>query len=132
MLLRKLNRLPNCHFPDNGFRDSIPSVFNNGKEVVQCRVGLLRQRLLFDSAGSCWSNLLATPGFAPGFELGLPFHSALVQTNPERLVWGSDWPHLRVTPVPDAGVLLETFKRWTANDELVQRILTHNPGALYA
>lgn len=79
-----------------------------------------------------YRNLLPTPGFAPDFKLGLPFHSALLQTNPERLVWGSNWRHLRVTPVPDAGALLETFKRWTANDELAQRILIPNPGALYA
>ena len=79
-----------------------------------------------------YRNLLPAPGSAPDFELGLPFHSALVQTNPERLVWGSDWPHLRVAPEPDAGALLETLKRWTDNDELVQRILIHNPKALYA
>ena len=79
-----------------------------------------------------YRNLLPTPGFAPEFEAGLPFHTALVQANPDRLVWGSDWPHLRVTPVPDAAALLETFKRWTASEALVARILSVNPNALYA
>ncbi len=79
-----------------------------------------------------YRNLLPTPGFAPDFALGLPFHTALVQANPKRLVWGSDWPHLRVAPVPDAAALLETFKRWTGNEALAQRILSVNPSALYA
>ena len=79
-----------------------------------------------------YRNLLPTPAFTPDFELGLPFHAALVQANPERLLWGSDWPHLRVTPVPDAAVLLEIFKRWTASETLVERILLRNPETLYA
>jgi predicted TIM-barrel fold metal-dependent hydrolase len=56
----------------------------------------------------------------------------MVQANPLQLVWGSDWPHLRVTPAPDAAVLLDTFKRWTGNDETIARILTVNPATLYA
>jgi len=75
-----------------------------------------------------YRNLLA----APDFELGRPFHHALVQTNPERLLWGSDWPHLRVTPAPDAAQLLDAFKRWTADEAAVSRILVTNPTALYA
>ena len=61
-----------------------------------------------------------------------PFHEALLQANPERLLWGSDWPHLRVTPAPDAANLLDAFKRWTASDALSAQILVTNPTALYA
>jgi len=75
-----------------------------------------------------YRNLLA----APDFELGKPFHQALLRANPQRLLWGSDWPHLRVTPVPAATALLEVFKRWTASDALVAQILMRNPAVLYA
>lgn len=75
-----------------------------------------------------YRNLLA----APDFELGKPFHDALLQANPQRLLWGSDWPHLRVTPAPAAADLLDVFKRWAAGDALVAQILVHNPVALYA
>jgi predicted TIM-barrel fold metal-dependent hydrolase len=75
-----------------------------------------------------YRNLLA----AKSLELGRPFHRAMLDTNPDRLVWGSDWPHLRVTPRPDAADLLELFKTWTDDDALVDRILVHNPEALYA
>jgi predicted TIM-barrel fold metal-dependent hydrolase len=75
-----------------------------------------------------YRNLLGTHDL----ECGRPFHDALLRANPDRLVWGSDWPHLRVNPAPDASQLLATFKRWTADDALVNRILAANPAALYA
>ena len=64
-------------------------------------------------------------------DLGQPFQDAMIKANPAQLVWGSDWPHLRVTPEPDALQLLDTFKRWTADELLAQRILRDNPEALY-
>ena len=67
----------------------------------------------------------------PDMDAGRPFHRAMLDANPGNLVWGSDWPHLRVTPVPDALQLLQVFKDWTGNDELVERILWSNPAALY-
>jgi predicted TIM-barrel fold metal-dependent hydrolase len=74
-----------------------------------------------------YRNLLGEPDI----ELGRPFHEAMVQANTRRLVWGSDWPHLRVMPTPDAAQLLEMFKRWTADEALVSQILVTNPAALY-
>ena len=64
-------------------------------------------------------------------EQGRPFHRAMLTANPERLVWGSDWPHLRVEPQPDAAAWLERLHTWTADAALVDRILGHNPAALY-
>ncbi len=64
--------------------------------------------------------------------LGRPFHRALVAANAGQLVWGSDWPHLRVSPRPDAAALLETFRDWTTDATIADRILTENPQALYA
>jgi len=85
-------------------------------------------------AGHAWVKLCAYRNLlgAPDFDLGRPFHEAMVRANPHRLVWGSDWPHLRVTPAPDAAQLLDAFKRWTADPALVTQILVTNPSALYA
>ncbi len=85
------------------------------------------------SSGHVWVKLCAYRNLlgAANFERGKRFHDALLHANPQRLLWGSDWPHLRVTPTPDAANLLETFKRWTASDTLVEQILVGNPTALY-
>lgn len=87
---------------------------------------------LLDS-GRVWVKLCAYRNLlnSPSFEFGKPFHQALLQANPERLLWGSDWPHLRVAPAPDTTALLAVFKRWTDSDALVTQILSTNPLRLY-
>lgn len=61
-----------------------------------------------------------------------PFHDALIATAPDRLVWGSDWPHVRMgAQSPDVGHLLDLFGDWVRDPELRERILVHNPAALY-
>ena len=92
-------------------------------------------RCLLDllASGRVWVKLCAYRNLlnAADFELGRPFHEALLQANPQRLLWGSDWPHLRVTPVPDAAELLETFRRWTDDYALISQILVAGPATLY-
>jgi predicted TIM-barrel fold metal-dependent hydrolase len=85
------------------------------------------------ASGHAWVKLCAYRNLlaVADDEIGRPFHDALVQANPQRLLWGSDWPHLRVSPVPDAAALLQTFRRWTADDNLETQILTRNPAVLY-
>lgn len=84
--------------------------------------------------GQAWVKLCVYRNLLdqPDMERGRRFHEAMLQANPQRLVWGSDWPHLRVAPVPDAVQLLDTFKRWTPGDALISQILHANPAALYA
>ncbi len=84
--------------------------------------------------GQAWVKLCAYRNLlaVPDFEQGRPFHQALLQANPQRMLWGSDWPHLRVAPEPDAADLLATFKHWTGSEALVQQVLQTNPTALYA
>jgi predicted TIM-barrel fold metal-dependent hydrolase len=85
------------------------------------------------NAGHAWVKLCAYRNLLPATDLApcQPFHEALLRANPQRLLWGSDWPHLRVVPSPDAALLLETFRRWTASPALVEQILVDNPSALY-
>jgi len=92
----------------------------------QCLLSLL-------ASGRVWLKLCAYRNLlsVPDAEQGRPFHDALLRANPDRLLWGSDWPHLRVTPAPDAADLLAMFKRWTPDDGLVEQILVHNPASLY-
>jgi predicted TIM-barrel fold metal-dependent hydrolase len=77
-----------------------------------------------------YRNLLGLS--AQDSERGRDFHRALLQADPGALLWGTDWPHLRVVPAPDAAALLARFERWTDDDALVSRILVDNPTALYA
>lgn len=68
----------------------------------------------------------------PGFADVRPFHAALVEANPDRLVWGSDWPHPNSgDQVPDGGRLLDLFAEWTSDADLQRKILASNPAKLY-
>lgn len=62
-----------------------------------------------------------------------PFHDALIAANPRRVLWASDWPHVRLDKTrPDVGHLLDLFADWTGNDAtLVRQILVDNPARLY-
>lgn len=61
-----------------------------------------------------------------------PFHDALVEANPDRLLWGSDFPFVRMGDMaPDVGHLLDLFHAWVDDAALRQRILVENPSALY-
>ena len=62
-----------------------------------------------------------------------PLARALLTRVPDRLVWGSDWPHPTVTgPMPDDGDLFDALVRWTDGDDaLLQAVLVDNPARLY-
>lgn len=61
-----------------------------------------------------------------------PIAEALVRAAPERVVWGSDWPHTAIrVPAPDAGRLLEMLADWAPDATERDAILVRNPARLY-
>jgi predicted TIM-barrel fold metal-dependent hydrolase len=62
-----------------------------------------------------------------------PFHDAMVKANPDQLVWGSDWPYLRMYDnTPHVGWLIDKFDEWTGNDETIRRkVFSDNPAKLF-
>jgi 2-pyrone-4,6-dicarboxylate lactonase len=84
--------------------------------------------------GAIWLKLIAfrLSRRYPDYEDIEPFHRAIIAANPERLLWGSDWPHVHMhAGTPDTGHLVDLFDRWTADDALRRRILVDNPAVLY-
>lgn len=56
---------------------------------------------------------------------------AFVARFPERCVWGTDWPHPQMKPLPEAGLLLDQFFAWVPDPATRQRILVDNAAKLY-
>ncbi len=52
---------------------------------------------------------------------------------PERMVWGSDWPHVNLdgSEMPNDGDLLDLLNEWAPDSKVRNRILTHNAKTLY-
>jgi 2-pyrone-4,6-dicarboxylate lactonase len=69
----------------------------------------------------------------PDYPDARPFHDALVAANPERLMWGTDWPHPSIPAaiMPDDGHLLDLFYDWTPDLAVRQRILVDTPRRLF-
>jgi predicted TIM-barrel fold metal-dependent hydrolase len=89
---------------------------------------------LLDS-GRGWVKLCAYMGSsdAPLYLEMLPQIRKLIQTAPERCVWGTDWPHprRRGTLMPDDGKLLDLLYEAEPNPRQRHRILVENPARLY-
>jgi predicted TIM-barrel fold metal-dependent hydrolase len=61
-----------------------------------------------------------------------PFARALVAAAPERLVWGSDWPHVMLEgTMPNDGDLCSQLAVWVPDPDVRQKILVENPQRLY-
>jgi predicted TIM-barrel fold metal-dependent hydrolase len=81
---------------------------------------------------------------APDYPDVAPLARALIAANPERLVWGSDWPHPDSAAVPgrkptdtapalpiDDGRVLNLLAAWAPDPATRARILVENPARLY-
>ncbi len=126
--------------------DTIPTLKEIGLPVVIDHMGRTDARLGTSAPGfqallrllgegGCWVKLSGAHRVsraAPDYPDARAFHEALVATNPEQLLWGSDWPHPRMEgEMPDAGHLLDLFNAWTPDESIRRRILVDNPARLY-
>jgi D-galactarolactone isomerase len=94
-----------------------------------------RIRALLDQ-GRTWVKLsgayLDTKSGPPAYADATAVARAYVAAAPERLVWGSDWPHpTEQTAKPDDAVLFDLLTRWAPDAAVRDRILVTNPATLY-
>jgi D-galactarolactone isomerase len=72
----------------------------------------------FSGAGGCFNDLTEIA-------------RSLFEANPDRTLWGTDWPHPNVKEVVDERMLLRALDIWGFTQEERDRILCRNPVALY-
>ena len=56
---------------------------------------------------------------------------AYVKAAPERMVWGSNWPHPNETSKPDDALVFDLMAQWAPDEATRNRILVQNPETLY-
>lgn len=67
------------------------------------------------------------------FHEGLPFMRALAEAMPDRILWGTDWPHPNVRgDMPDDGEVVDALFLAVPDAALRHKILVDNPARLYA
>ncbi len=62
----------------------------------------------------------------------MPFARHIVESFPDRVLWGTDWPHPNLkTHMPDDGALVDLIPRVAPTEELQHKLLIDNPMRLY-
>jgi 2-pyrone-4,6-dicarboxylate lactonase len=91
---------------------------------------LLREHRNFWSKVSCPERLSKTGPDA--YEDVIPFAQRVVESFPDRVLWGTDWPHPNMkSHMPDDGKLVDFIPRIARTPELQRKLLVDNPLALY-
>jgi 2-pyrone-4,6-dicarboxylate lactonase len=68
----------------------------------------------------------------PPYDDVVPFARTLVDYFPDRVLWGTDWPHPNVKPLmPDDGVLVDVIPKIAPSAALQHKLLVDNPMRLY-
>lgn len=89
---------------------------------------------LVRSDEKCWVKLT---GFERATATGAPFHDAipfavkLVDAAPERMLWGTDWPHPNVKHMPNDGDLMDLVPLFAKGSDVQRQILVDNPARLF-
>lgn len=78
-------------------------------------------------AGAYFNSQIGPPSYAGATRIA----QAFVKAAPERLVWGSDWPHPSEKNKPDDARLFDLLAEWAMDEKTRNRILVTNPEALY-
>jgi 2-pyrone-4,6-dicarboxylate lactonase len=69
---------------------------------------------------------------APDYSDVVPFMRTLVETFPDRVLWGTDWPHPNMkSHTPDDGALVDVIPQIAVTEELQRKLLIDNPMRLY-
>lgn len=85
--------------------------------------------------GRCWVKLtgpsrIATTGMP--YPDVTPYAHALLDAAPERVLWGTDWPHVIVKgAMPNDGDLCDLLLDWVPDEAMRRKVLVDNPAKLY-
>lgn len=62
----------------------------------------------------------------------VPFAQALIETAPDRIVWGTDWPHvIYESEMPNDGDLVDLLYRYAPDEAVLKKILVDNPARIF-
>ena len=106
----------------------MPASLGTGHAGFQTLLQLLR-------GGRCWVKLSGAYRIAAKpqpYDDAVPFARALVETAPDKLVFGTDWPHPSISvPMPQDASLLDLLPPWAPDEATRGAILVENPARLY-
>ena len=117
---------------------SLPFVIDHmGRVKADAGLAQAPFRALLDlmKLGNCWVKVCGSERVSragPPFLDAIPFAQALVNAAPDRVLWGTDWPHPNVGwHMPNDGELVDLVPLIAPDETLRRKLLIHNPASLY-
>jgi predicted TIM-barrel fold metal-dependent hydrolase len=91
---------------------------------------------LLQAEEDAWVNLYSfyqeSAQGPPDYADMVPVVQAIIEARPDRVIWGSNWPHAGIhVPMPDDGDLLDFLLAVVPDDKTRKLILADNPADLY-
>jgi len=78
----------------------------------------------------CGSERISQGG--PPFYDAIPYAQSLIEVAPDRILWGTDWPHPNISKfMPNDGDLVDLVPLFARDQTLQQKVLVDNPARLY-
>lgn len=100
-----------------------------GQEAFQLLLNLLKNQEDF-WVKICGAERISSKG-AP-YHDAVPFAQSLIDVAPDRVLWGTDWPHPNIDGLmPNDGDLVDLLPLYATNEDVLNRILVDNPARLY-
>ena len=123
-----LRRLPSQIVFDHMAHPPLPAGINHASHGIVR--GLIDKGRTWVKLSGAYINSNTGP---PSYPEALTIAQAFVKAAPERMVWGSDWPHpgLPNNKKPNDALLFDLLSEWAANEVTRRRILVENPETLY-
>ena len=121
-----LRRLPSQIVFDHMSRLPQPEGVRHKAFRIVCKL-LDRGQAWVKLSGAYLDSRMGPPWYADAGEVA----RAYVEAAPERMLWGSDWPHPTETAKPDDAQLLDLLGEWTPDAATRRKILVDNPAELY-
>ncbi len=92
----------------------------------------------FMASGDVWAKVTCPERLSksgpPNYDDFVPFGRTVVERFPDKVLWGTDWPHPNLNMVghmPDDGTLVDIIPRIAPTAELQRKLLVDNPMRLY-
>jgi len=83
----------------------------------------------------CWVKIT---GLERASAAGKPFHDAtvfakrLIENAPDRVLWGTDWPHPNVKIMPNDGEIVDLIPLYARDPAIRHKLLVENPARLFS
>lgn len=113
----------------------VPVVFDHFGHTLDTRSPVFRLLCTLMQKGKAWTKISGVETVSkagpPGYSDGALVAETFLREAPDRLLWGTNWPHATSKVKPDDLLLFNLLTEWTKTEPMRRKILVQNPEQLF-